>query len=280
MNPQFPILEPETSVYQDLSQSVNTPELQESKVNVETMEVTTEMSLQQGLTLDDDILEKGYPTCEDIHMRNDKIASSHEIRIYDVCQHHQGGIEQVGVGQGKLQHNVRQSKSNVSERMSGEEPTCEDDHVKNDHDIEWHAIGIHDVSQYHKGEAKPIGTDNGLLSAQEQEGQGNPSEVQQGWSEDSNHDERSPNDPKEYWRPSYMFQWLRCIGASVKESYKHFEKYKGKQSYDELQLQPPTSLGGDGDDIDCSEWSHMSDYDEFGKAPEEAQVGINGTATK
>ena len=130
--------------------------------------MSTEMSLQQGLTLDDDSLKRGIPTCEDNHMRNDHVASSHEIRIDDVCPYHQGGIEQAGVGQGKLQHNVWQSKPNASERVSGEEPTCENDHVRNDHDAECHAIGIHDVSQYHKGETKPTGTDNGLLPTQEQ----------------------------------------------------------------------------------------------------------------
>ena len=34
------------------------------------------------------------------------------------------------------------------------DPTCEDNHVRNDHDALCHEIGIHEVRQYHRGETE------------------------------------------------------------------------------------------------------------------------------
>ena len=69
------------------------------------------------------------------------------------------------------------------------------------------------------------------------------------------------NDAREYWRPSYMFHWLRSIGRQMIEAYIAFEEYKGRTSYQEMELDKPRQIPRDDDG---SEWSHMSDYDEFG----------------
>ena len=72
--------------------------------------------------------------------------------------------------------------------------------------------------------------------------------------------------PDEYWRPSYMFHWLKHIGGKIEDAYHHFEDYKGMLSYQELNLDVPNPLPRDDDD-EGSEWSHMSDYDESGSSP-------------
>ena len=72
------------------------------------------------------------------------------------------------------------------------------------------------------------------------------------------------NDAREYWRPSYMFHWLRSIGRQMIEAYIAFEEYKGRTSYQEMELDKPRQIPRDDDG---SEWSHMSDYDEFGLSP-------------
>ena len=64
---------------------------------------------------------------------------------------------------------------------------------------------------------------------------------------------------KEYWRPSYMFHWLKAKGWHVKDAYTAFEQYQGKVSYEQIGLEPPIPMMQDSDDGD--EWSHMSDYD-------------------
>ena len=76
----------------------------------------------------------------------------------------------------------------------------------------------------------------------------------------------SKND-HEYWRPSFMFHWLKAIGGNVKDAYKEFEDYKGRESYEELGLDHPQPPQQDGDD-DGDAWSHMSGYDEIGLALE------------
>ena len=139
-----------------------------------------EMTPQPEPKQNDDSLIKEKPMCEDNHMRNDFNFSSHAIRIHDVCQYHKGEIDQVGVEQGKVQHNVVwQSNSDVSERMSGKDLANEDNHVRDDHDATSHAIGIHDGSQHAKGEADLIGSDNASLLKQRQEWQQIEDEVQQ-----------------------------------------------------------------------------------------------------
>ena len=255
VNPQFPSLEPETSVYQILNPSV------------ESKGTSIEMRPQQRLTLDDDSLRKRLPTCEDDHMRNDHDASSPAIRIYDVCQYHQGEIEQVGVEQEQVHHSiVWQREPSVSERMSGQEFACEDNNVRSDHDATSHAIGIHDVSQHHKWETNQIEVDIGLRQEQETK-----DEVKKRQSRNKDEDGTLTIGSREYWRPSYMFHWLKCIGGNVADAYKHFEQYKGQQSHEELQPQPPTPMEEHDDGNSCSEWSHVSDYDEFGQALEEVQ---------
>ena len=49
-------------------------------------------------------------------------------------------------------------------------------------------------------------------------------------------------DEKEYWRPSYMFNWLRAAGWDVKDAYQAFETYRGKASYEQMNLQPPVPM--------------------------------------
>ena len=190
-------------------------------------------------------------------MKNHHDAVSHAMGIYDVRQYHQGEANQAEVEQGWVEPDVR-------ERMSGQEPACEDDHASNDHDATSHAIGIHDVRQRHKGEMKPTGTDNGSPRKQEEEWQNIRDEAQSGCSRNGEVVETLPTDSKEYWRPSYVFHWLKCIGGNGDEAYTHFEQYKGRESYEELQLQPPTPSQRDGESDSCSEWSHMSDYDNSG----------------
>ena len=63
-----------------------------------------------------------------------------------------------------------------------------------------------------------------------------------------------------------MFHWLKHVGGKLGDAYEHFKQYKGKQSYDELQLRRPDPMPKDPDDDGHSEWSHMSDYDELGMA--------------
>lgn len=46
-------------------------------------------------------------------------------------------------------------------------------------------------------------------------------------------------DDREYWRPRYMFHWLRAMGGNIKDAYKTFETYRGKESYKQLELEPP-----------------------------------------
>ena len=81
-------------------------------------------------------------------------------------------------------------------------------------------------------------------------------------------DENNKNlneEDKEYWRPSYMFHWLRAVGRNIDEAYEAFEEYRGRASYEELGLNHPGPLLQDERYTD--EWSHMSDYDNTGVAP-------------
>ena len=50
-----------------------------------------------------------------------------------------------------------------------------------------------------------------------------------------------------------MFHWLKHVGGTVNEAYEHFQHYRGKQSYDELQLQRPEPITRDPDDDDHSD---------------------------
>ena len=72
------------------------------------------------------------------------------------------------------------------------------------------------------------------------------------------------DEEREYWRPSYMFHWLKAIGRPINEAYVALKEYKGKTSYRELNLHKPETTFQDEND---SEWSHVSDYDEFGLSP-------------
>ena len=75
---------------------------------------------------------------------------------------------------------------------------------------------------------------------------------------------QKPWDEREYWRPSYMFHWLKAIGGSIDRAYETFQKYEGKASYTRMGLELPTPMEKDDD---CTrEWSHMSDYDAMGLA--------------
>ena len=200
-------------------------------------------------------------------MKNHHDVVRHAMGIYDVPQYHQGEANQVEVGQGRIEPDVR-------ERVSGQELACADNHERNDHDVSSHEIGIHDDCQHRKGETKPIGIDSGSPQRPGGQWQKIRDEAQSGCPRDSEVDETLPTEAKEYWRPSYMFHWLRCIGGSTEDAYKHFEQYKGRESYEELQLQPPTPLQRDGERDGCSEWTFMSDYDNFGVALEESQDTI------
>ena len=81
-------------------------------------------------------------------------------------------------------------------------------------------------------------------------------------------DEAGTNGDRNYWRPSYMFHWLRAVGGDVEDAYKHFPRYNGKQSYEELQLDEPEPMVKEEEDDNSSVWSHMSDYDEIGSMPD------------
>ena len=63
-----------------------------------------------------------------------------------------------------------------------------------------------------------------------------------------------------------MFHWQKATGKRVDEAYEAFRNYNGKASYEELGLGIPTSMPQEEDD---SEWSHMSDCDDTGFAPDE-----------
>ena len=58
---------------------------------------------------------------------------------------------------------------------------------------------------------------------------------------------------KEYYRPSFMFHWLKATGRRVDEAYEAFRNYNGKASYEELGLGIPTPMPQEEDD---SEWTH------------------------
>lgn len=47
------------------------------------------------------------------------------------------------------------------------------------------------------------------------------------------------DEDQQYWRPRYMFHWLRAIGGSIDEAYNHFRDYKGKESHVQLGLEMP-----------------------------------------
>ena len=81
------------------------------------------------------------------------------------------------------------------------------------------------------------------------------------------HKEGMELDEKEYYRPSYMFNWLRAAGWDLKDAYKAFDMYQWERSYDQLGLEPPQTIPKDEDD---SEWFHLSDYDEMGMSPNES----------
>ena len=80
------------------------------------------------------------------------------------------------------------------------------------------------------------------------------------------HQVNASNSDEEYWRPSYMFHWLKHVGGSIGEAYKHFGQYYVRQSYLELKLETPTTMQREENDDNWSEWSHMSDYDATGVA--------------
>ena len=86
---------------------------------------------------------------------------------------------------------------------------------------------------------------------------------------DCEDDEGGSEREEEYWRPRYMFHWLKAAGWQVKDAYKAFETYKGKASYDQLQLKPPEPK--QTEDGETDESSHMSDYDEMGLTPISAE---------
>lgn len=46
-------------------------------------------------------------------------------------------------------------------------------------------------------------------------------------------------DDQAYWRPRYMFHWLKAMGGSIHEAYRHFKSYNGKESYVQLGLEAP-----------------------------------------
>ena len=64
-----------------------------------------------------------------------------------------------------------------------------------------------------------------------------------------------------------MFHWLKHVGGSIEEAYRYFEQYEGMKSHLELQLDEPTTMQREDDEYNGSEWSHMSDYDAMGMAP-------------
>ena len=74
----------------------------------------------------------------------------------------------------------------------------------------------------------------------------------------------------EFWRPSYMFHWLKSTGKGIHEAYSAFEEYQGRASYEQLGLKSPEPMPRDEDQSDG--WSHMSDYDEFGLMPDTIEL--------
>ena len=77
-------------------------------------------------------------------------------------------------------------------------------------------------------------------------------------------------DENNYYRPSYMFHWLKSIGRTISEAYTAFEEYHGKISYRETGLEKPKPMPQDDSG---SELLRMSDYDEFGFPPNNGQDG-------
>lgn len=81
---------------------------------------------------------------------------------------------------------------------------------------------------------------------------------------------------KEYWRPSYMFHWLKATGKRISEAYKAFEEYEGRTSYEKIRLEPLEPM--EQEEGYTEEWSHMSDYDDMCLAPghgEGTEDGVN-----
>ena len=78
----------------------------------------------------------------------------------------------------------------------------------------------------------------------------------------------TPEDDNEYWRLSFMFHWLKAIGGNVGDAHEEFERYKGRASYEEFGLEHPIPLQQD-DGVEHG-WSHMSDYDDMGWSPVDA----------
>lgn len=50
----------------------------------------------------------------------------------------------------------------------------------------------------------------------------------------------------------------------MEDAYDCFQYSKGRLSHEELQLERASPMNRDDDDDGCSEWPHMSDYDEYG----------------
>ena len=209
---------------------------------------------------------KEKPTHRDDHAIDDHEAVCHEFKDHEVLRGCRGGTEQAGVGQGSMWHNPRQDGEPVTgDRELEEEQTCKDNHVSDDCDARYgHVIETHDGSQHHRGESEASEADNG-------------SPCNNILTTDKKASELQKEELDQYWRPSYMFHWLKAVGGNVMNAYDHFKDYIGKESYDEMKLDRPAPMSKTESEGDESIWSHMSDYDEFGLAPEETGTQINGT---
>ena len=96
---------------------------------------------------------------------DDHVAIRHELRNHEFSQGRSSETDQDGVKQNHAQEeNEKDNEPLTSSRTGKEEPTCDDNHVRNDCDAQCHKIGIHELDQYHRGKTEPTAADQGEAS--------------------------------------------------------------------------------------------------------------------
>ena len=182
-----------------------------------------EMSIRksQGLETFNDHHCEDEPVYQENHVMEDHDVIRHAIGNHEVSQGHVGEADQDEVEQDFVQEEGEKNGERLPSCRTGkEEPTCDDNHVRNDCDAQGHKIGIHEIDQYHRGETKPIAVGQGKPQDGSQSGKG---EV-----EDGNH-------------YPWFFARVVCywLGKMRKHNVLHWniDDYDGDVSYQEGEMQ-------------------------------------------
>ena len=102
----------------------------------------------------------------------DHDATSHAFGNREVCQGHGDETDQVEVASGFFQGTSGQGCEPMSSSSTGKvEPTCDDNHVRDDCDAQCHKIRNHEIDQYHRGKTEPIAVGKGKQREEAQRGE-------------------------------------------------------------------------------------------------------------